>query len=111
LGAIALIPLDKAIGRIKDVFYACYIGDWVVLTKSKTALRKVIKVTHNVLNALHLKLHPSNTYIGKISHGRDISEYQVNEPASTDSYFMDILTCLLAKAAKKNRCPCDHAEV
>jgi hypothetical protein len=151
LGAIALIPLDKAIGRIKDVFYARYMDDWVVLTKSKTALRKVIKITHEIINTLNLQLHSSKTYIGKIRnsfnflgyymddqiilpsketirrfherssalyeplqgnrnvsrrykknpHDRDISEYQVNEPAPTDLYFKNILTRLLAKAALK----------
>ena len=151
LGAIALIPLDKAIGQLKGIFYARFMDDWVVLTKSKTALRKVIKITHEVVNTLNLQLHPSKTYIGKISHGfnflgyymddqkilpsketirrfherssalceplqgnrnvsrqykknphdRDISEYQVNEPAPTDLYFKNILMHLLAKAALK----------
>ncbi len=43
LGAIVLIPLDKAIGRIKDVFYARYMDDWVVLTKSKKHCVKLLK--------------------------------------------------------------------
>jgi RNA-directed DNA polymerase len=151
LGAIALIPLDKAIGQIQGSFYARYMDDWVVLTKSKTALRKVVKLTHKVLNGLQLKLHPSKTYIGKIIHGfnflgyylddqkilpsketirrfheravalyepsqgnrnvsrrykrnphqRDISEYQVNEPAPTEAYCQNILGHLLALAAHK----------
>lgn len=46
LGAIALIPLDKALSQVKGAFYARYRDDWVVLTKSKTALRKVVKITH-----------------------------------------------------------------
>lgn len=151
LGAIALIPLDKAIGQIHGAFYARYMDDWVVLTTSKTALRKVIKMTHKVLNALKFQLHPSKTYIGKISHGfnflgyymddqkimpsqetirrfheratalyeqsqpnrnvsrrykktshgRDISVYQVNEPAPTDDYFQGILSHLLSLAAQR----------
>jgi hypothetical protein len=151
LGAIALIPLDKAIGQVKGAFYARYMDDWVVLTTSKTALRKVVKLTHGVLNALQFQLHPRKTYIGKIGHGfnflgyymddqkilpstetirrfherssalyeplqgnrnvsrrykrnphgRDISEYQVNEPAPTDAYFKDILTHLLSLAASR----------
>jgi hypothetical protein len=133
-------------GNIKDIHYARFMDDWVVLTKTKTALRKAIKITHKVVNDLQLQLHPNKTYIGKISHGfnflgyymddqkilpskevirrfqeratalyepsqdnrdvsrrykrnphnRDISEYQVNEPAPTDAYFKDILTRLLA---------------
>src|SRR3990167_9169768 len=69
LGAVALIPLDKAMGKIKGVFYSRFMDDWVVLTKSKTALRKVVKITHEVVNALKFQLHPLKTYIGKISHG------------------------------------------
>jgi RNA-directed DNA polymerase len=79
LGAIALIPLDKAIGQIQGAFYARFMDDWVVLTKSKTALRKVIKITHNVLNGLHLKLRPSKTYIGKISHGFNFLGYFMDD--------------------------------
>lgn len=33
------------------------------------------------------------------SHGRDISEYQVNEPAPTEVYFQNTLTHLLFLAA------------
>ncbi len=151
LGAIALMPLDKAIGQIKDVFYARIMDDWVVLTKTKTALRKVVKVTHEIVNGLQLQLHPLKTYIGKISHGfnflgyymddqkilpsketirrfhergtalyepsqgnrnvsnyhkknphgRDISEYRVNEPTPTEEEVKDILTTMLDPAARK----------
>jgi RNA-directed DNA polymerase len=151
LGAIALMPLDKAIGQIRDVFYARIMDDWVVLTKTKTALRKVVKITHEVVNNLQLQLHPSKTYIGKISHGfnflsyymddqkilpsketirrfhergtalyepsqgnrnvsrqhkgnphgRDISEYLVNEPAPTEADVQSIFAQLSALATHK----------
>ena len=149
LGAIALIPLDKALGKIRDVFYARYMDDWLVLTKTKTALRKVVKTTHEIVNGLQLKLHPAKTYIGKIAHGfiflgyymddqailpsketirrayerasalyepshgnrnvtrhnkrnlhgRDISEYQVNEPAPTEEEVQNNFAQLLTLAA------------
>lgn len=152
LGAIALIPLDKAMGKMRNIFYARYMDDWVVLTKSKTALRKVVKVTYKVVDDLRLQLHPNKTYIGKISHGfnflgyymddrkilpsketirrfqergaalyepsrgnrnisrhhkrnphsRDISEYQVDEPAPTEMDFQNILKNLLALVAQKH---------
>jgi len=151
LGAIALIPLDKAMGQINGIFHARFMDDWAVLTKSKTALRKVVKITHEVINSLQFQLHPCKTYIGKISkgfnflgfymddqkilpsketirrfheratalyepsqanrnisrrykrnvHGRDVSEYQVNEPAPTEVYFQNILAHLLSLAAHK----------
>ncbi|MBA3814854.1 MAG: hypothetical protein H0X26_10335 [Alphaproteobacteria bacterium] len=34
-------------------------------------------------------------------HDRDMSEYQVNEPAPTDAYFKNILTHLLSLAAQR----------
>jgi hypothetical protein len=78
LGAIALIPLDIAMQNRKDVFYARYMDDWVVLTKSKTSLRNIIKITHQVMNDLKLQLHPMKTYIGKISHGFNILGYYID---------------------------------
>lgn len=69
LGAIALIPLDQAMEKMSGVFYVWFMDDWLVLTKSKTALRKVIKRTHAIMHDLKFKLHPMKTYIGKISHG------------------------------------------
>jgi hypothetical protein len=49
------------------------------LTKSKTALRKVIKRTHKVIEDLKLKLHPLKTYIGKISHGFNFLGYYMDD--------------------------------
>jgi retron-type reverse transcriptase len=79
LGAIALIPLDKAMSKIKGIFYARFMDDWVVLTKSKTALRKVVKITHKVVNALKLQLHPAKNFIGKISHGFNFLAYYMDD--------------------------------
>ena len=79
LGAIALLPLDQAMGSIKDIFYARYMDDWVVLTKTKTALRKVIKKTHHIMKDLKLHLHPTKTYIGKISHGFNFLGYYMDD--------------------------------
>jgi len=79
LGAIALIPLDLAMGKIQGIHYARFMDDWVVLTKSKTALRKVVKITHGVLNALKFHLHPTKTYIGKISHGFNFLGYYMDD--------------------------------
>ena len=78
LGAIALLPLDQAMQNVKGVFYARYMDDWVVLTASKTALRKVIKLTHQVVQALHLKLHPLKTFIGKLCHGFNFLGYYMD---------------------------------
>jgi len=78
LGAISLIPLDKAMGQVKGIFYARYMDDWVVLTKSKTALRKIIKIIHDVINKLQFQLHPTKTYIGKIRNGFNFLSYYMD---------------------------------
>ena len=69
IGALALTPLDHAMEKMPHVFYRRYMDDWVVLTKTKTALRKVIKITHRILNHLQFTLHPTKTYIGAIHKG------------------------------------------
>ena len=75
LGAIALMPLDLELKNMKNVFYARYMDDWCVLTKTKSALRKVVKKTHKVMKHLKLTLHPTKTYIGKISKGFNFLGY------------------------------------
>ena len=79
LGAIALIPLDKAMRQIKNIFYARYMDDWVVLTKSKTKLRKITKTTHRIIGGLKFELHPTKTYIGKIYHGFNFLAYYMDD--------------------------------
>lgn len=71
LGAIALNPLDCAMQKIKGIFYARFMDDWIVLCKTKYQLRKVIKITHQILNQLKLSLHPDKTTIGKIENEFD----------------------------------------
>ena len=75
LSAIALMPLDHAMEEIKDIFYTRFADDWIVLTKSKTMLRKIIKKTHTILNALQLEMHPRKTYMGKIQKGFNFLGY------------------------------------
>lgn len=79
LGAIALVPLDQAMDQNNEIFYSRFMDDWIVLTKSKTALRKVVKLTHQIVNAQKLELHPMKTYIGKISHGFNFLGYYFDD--------------------------------
>ena len=79
LGALALIPLDQAMDQNKEIFYCRFMDDWIVLTKSKTALRKVVKLTHQIVNSQKLELHPMKTYIGKIRHGFNFLGYYFDD--------------------------------
>ncbi len=78
LGAIALVPLDKAMEKMKGVFYCRFMDDWCVLTKSKTALRKVVKRTHEIMKALKFQLHPLKTFIGQITRGFNFLAYYMD---------------------------------
>ncbi len=42
-------------------------------------LRKVIKKTHHIMKDLKLHLHPTKTYIGKISHGFNFLGYYMDD--------------------------------
>lgn len=75
LSAIALLPLDQAMENINGIFYIRFADDWIVLTKSKTMLRKVIKKTHTILNTLKLQMHPTKTYMGRIDKGFNFLGY------------------------------------
>lgn len=75
LAAIALLPLDQAMDQNPHIFYARFVDDWVVLTKSKSMLRKMIIKTHAILNDLHLDMHPLKTYIGNIEKGFNFLTY------------------------------------
>ena len=76
MGALMLKPLDDSLP--KDVFYARYMDDWVIKVKTRSQLRRVIKIMHKVMHDLKFKLALSKTYIGKISNGFDFLGYRFN---------------------------------
>ena len=69
IAAIYLKPLDDEVK--KHGLYRRFMDDWVVLIKTKRELRKVIKLTHKILNALKIKMHPQKTFLGCIKKGFD----------------------------------------
>jgi hypothetical protein len=78
--------------------------DWVIMVRSKHQLRKVIKLTHKILSALKLKMHPDKTFIGCIKKGFDFlgvrNEAETslmsegNLPRSRQPYTAPCITCL-----------------
>lgn len=70
LGAVALHVWDKAMEKL-GVIHARYMDDLIVLTTTRHALKRSVRVTHKILEALKLRLHPDKTFIGKISRGFD----------------------------------------
>jgi hypothetical protein len=78
-----------------------YMDDQKILPSQETIRRFLTRAT-----ALYESSQPnrnvSRRYKRNASHGRDISVYQVNEPAPIDDYFQSILSHLLSLAAQKN---------
>jgi len=68
IAALYLKPLDEEMAKHK-VFYVRFMDDWIVMTKTRHQLRKLIKKTYQVLHFLRLKMHPDKTFIGKTSKG------------------------------------------
>jgi len=73
LGALMLKSLDAAIP--KTCFYVRYMDDWVILTKTRHQLQRVVKKMHRVMQALKFKLALNKTFIGKLSKGFDFLGY------------------------------------
>jgi hypothetical protein len=67
MAAIYLAPLDNQLQGLG--FYRRYMDDWIVLVKTRSQLRKVIKITHQVLKSLKLRMHPQKTFMGCIQKG------------------------------------------
>ncbi len=69
MAALYLKPLDDEMK--KHGFYVRFMDDWVIMVKTKRQLRKVIKLTHKILDSLKLKMHPDKTFLGCIKKGFD----------------------------------------
>jgi RNA-directed DNA polymerase len=69
MAALYLKPLDDEMH--KHGFYVRFMDDWAVMVKTKRQLRRVIKLTHQILNRIKLKMHPDKTFIGCIKKGFD----------------------------------------
>ena len=109
LAAIALLPLDQAMEANPHIFYARFVDDWVVLTKSKTMLRKIIKQTHGILNDLHLEMHPTKTYIGRIEKGFNFLTYFMKKGTILPAK-VEYTTHITVSRASKNR-TCDFHRI
>ena len=78
IGAIMLKSLDAIIP--KGCAYARYMDDWLILTKTRGQLRRLIKKMHDTVRCLKLKLAIDKTYIGRIANGFDFLGYRFSTP-------------------------------
>lgn len=67
MGALILKSLDRIVPQ--DCFYVRYMDDWLILTKTRWQLRRLIKEMYKVMEKLKFKLAIDKSYIGKIARG------------------------------------------
>jgi len=51
--------------------------DWVVMTKTRWALRRTVRRYNRVLEDLKVVKHPFKTFIGRVAHGFDFLGYRI----------------------------------
>jgi hypothetical protein len=76
MGALMLKSLDKM--APPGCTYARYMDDWIIFTKSRWQLKRVLKNMHEVVHGLKLKLALNKTFIGRIQKGFDFLGYRFN---------------------------------
>ena len=59
-----------------DLPYVRYMDDWVILAKTRWALRRVVQQVNTILDHLKLEKHPDKTFIGRIDRGFDFLGYR-----------------------------------
>lgn len=68
LGGFFLYGLDTAMTH-SNVFYLQYMDDILVLTPTRNALRRAVRVVNRHFDDLDLEKHPDKTFIGRIERG------------------------------------------
>ncbi len=69
MAALYMKPLDDAMS--KHGAYVRFMDICAIMVKPKHQLRRIIKLTHEILNQIKLKMHPDKTFIGCIKKGFD----------------------------------------
>lgn len=77
LGALILKSLDTIVP--KEHGYIRYMDDWVILSKTRSSLRRLVKKMHQVMHRLKFKLAIDKTFIGKIARGFDFLGYRFSD--------------------------------
>ncbi len=66
LAAIALKPLDDAFSSKAHLYYRRFMDDYIILTKTRSHLRRAVKLMWKILDRLRLTIAIDKTYIGRI---------------------------------------------
>lgn len=71
LGACHLTFLDDLLCAIPGIRYVRYMDDFLILTRTRWQLRRVVACLNHALATLGFALHPAKTFIGAIKKGFD----------------------------------------
>lgn len=74
LGALYLTALDNHFAG-KDVYYVRYMDDILILSRTRSRNRQVVRQLNRLLSTLELEKHPDKTFIGRIEKGFDFLGY------------------------------------
>ncbi len=107
MGALYLKPLDDLMER-QGLPYVRYMDDWVIMAKTRWALRRVVQQVNTILDNLKLKKHPDKTFIGRIDCGFDFLGYRfvaegLRLAAQTKQRFVERATRLYEQGAAAGR--------
>ncbi|HHQ8364273.1 TPA: reverse transcriptase domain-containing protein [Salmonella enterica subsp. diarizonae] len=83
VGASLLYHCDDDSGHQEEIYYARYMDDFMVLTKTRWHLRRSIRRLNDYLDTGGFSVHPDKTYIGRLRHGFDWLGVSFDETGST----------------------------
>lgn len=71
IGASLLHHVDSYFSAQEETFYARYMDDFVLLTRTRWQLRRCVKRLHEFFNLGGFEAHPDKTQLGRVENGFD----------------------------------------
>ncbi|CAI1689238.1 Retron-type reverse transcriptase [Serratia fonticola] len=71
MGALHLWALDHHFSQQENIYYARYMDDVVIMTKTRWSLRRHVKALNGHFEKLSFHQHPDKTYVGQLAKGFD----------------------------------------
>ena len=71
LGASLLYFVDMGFSSIEDIYYARYMDDFMVLTRTRRRLRQCVAKLNDYFDMRGFEQHPDKTFIGRTARGFD----------------------------------------
>lgn len=83
VGASLLYHCDSDFNHMEGIYYARYMDDFMVLTRTRWHLRRSIRRLNEYLDTGGFSVHPDKTYIGRLSRGFDWLGVSYDETGAT----------------------------